>query len=76
MSAVTTTKCDQCGSLKRESNHWYKVARYRPGYFAIAVSGCCILPEEDDVMGLDDACGLECVNKLLNRHLQADRRDA
>ena len=34
MSEVSTFRCDECGKLKEEANHWYKALVFR------LVSGC------------------------------------
>lgn len=30
MSEVSTFRCDECGKLKEEANHWYKALVFRP----------------------------------------------
>lgn len=79
MSDFSTKKCDCCGKLKQEANHWLVVVR--------SPLGCCILPAGSDLVtevkvGLSsptspantvevfDACGDDCSHKMLSEWLQ------
>lgn len=55
---VTTTKCDNCGIEKKESNNWYCIIinNYAVG----------IIKQIGKFEGeIKDACGEECATKLI-----------
>jgi len=62
-----TYKCDQCGELKKESNHWYEIFEHpgaSPPYlslFPYRLEGGCERGEHLDF------CGIECVQKYISK---------
>ncbi len=63
MADLHTKVCDECGAIKRESNHWFVALLSDRGVFAIARSAAELL-----YLGLDglagqalDLCSEKCV---------------
>lgn len=59
-------KCDICGALKKEANHWFH-ARKTDDRFVISHWETMIVPDPEDMM---DLCGVECATKAMLRALQ------
>jgi len=70
---IETYSCDECGSLRRESNHWWMISQIRwPN-----VTGYCILPwcDSGDRDVLVHLCGLECIQRRLSKLLSPHREE-
>ncbi len=72
MSDLVTKQCDECGALKRESNHWFVALLSDRGVFAIARSAAELL-----YLGLDglagkalDLCSEQCAVKALSQSIK------
>lgn len=66
MADINTKKCDRCGRLKGETNHWWIIE------YNLETKSMYILPLEfHEVYELWTvsvvACGLECLNILENK---------
>ncbi len=59
-----TVTCDVCGKIKAKVNHWYKV-RSSETVLSIHTSDVGVRGQ--------DACGQECVHKLLDKFLRGDQ---
>lgn len=60
MSQETVTKCDGCGAIKRQANHWFRIARVPTGY-------CLHLYRyEEDIAG-EDYCSESCLLTAVSR---------
>jgi hypothetical protein len=60
MSQLTQTKCDSCGALKKDTNHWFKF-RYDPSVkqFTIGFDNSCPY----------DACSSDCLLKAVSNFI-------
>jgi hypothetical protein len=68
MAEVTTYKCDECGKLKQEGNHWFKAISGRGKWFFVINWG----NDFPDLRGPRlDLCGLECAHKAMEKALSA-----
>lgn len=75
MGRQVSTKCDECGTEKKETNHWFQVAgsETRPVFRTAAA---------DDADVLMDLCGQFCTMVVFQRWmdtgrvLSAERRQA
>ncbi len=65
---TTTITCDVCGKVKGESNHWFKVEIRSQCIFVTPASWARNTKEQD-------ACGQECVHKLLDRWMESQTHD-
>lgn len=62
---IETVKCDQCGAVKGESNHWLHmdVATNRDGNIIYVSIGRAKTEQGFERM---DLCGQECFHKILD----------
>ena len=69
MAELTSYRCDECGRMKGESNHWY-IAEHRPGIrtFIVAEWGCHNIVGEFKMLHL---CGLPCAMKSLQKAMES-----
>lgn len=66
MSREERITCDQCGAVKKETNHWY--------YADVSTGGLFLLgPFEKDSNGAQDICGQQCAIAALNQFLQTGK---
>ena len=72
MSREERITCDQCGAVKKETNHWY--------YADVSTGGLFLLgPFEtefrfkDASNGAQDICGHQCAIAALNQFLQTGK---
>ena len=64
MSDFTTKKCDGCGRLKQEANHWFVAVLGGPTFAVYPYSdGVRIRQRSGEVK---DVCGEDCAHKLLS----------
>lgn len=61
---VETVKCDECGAIKGESNHWLKI-QVDPETGAVSVKHCVPMIGYQE----RDICGQACFHKYLDRIL-------
>ena len=69
MSQFTSTRCDFCGTVKKESNHWWLLwtSEADPGQLVIGIGG-----QRDALLASEmfaDACGEKCVQVGVQRFL-------
>jgi len=64
---INTKACNQCGTLKRETNHWI-VSIVRPGFEGIIFqpAEACADPRDPESV-YEDFCGRECAHKRFDR---------
>lgn len=67
----TTTKCDHCGTVKQESNHWHKAYIISHGFYE---KGSLVLgshssesPSPRDIDLCSEACVVECVSQFIGQ---------
>jgi hypothetical protein len=54
-------KCDSCGTVKQESNHWFLVTHHAEGYIVLAQwSGAA------HTVGIKHYCGAGCLGKAVS----------
>ena len=71
MSEVTTYRCDVCGKLKQEANHWMRAVlivleSYRMPVFTIT-GWDGVFPDGANQLHL---CGMECAQKAMAKAMQ------
>lgn len=74
MSQKVIQVCDVCGVVKKETNHWWKVALLEipneSPVIIIAPASTSIADYDNiDEKSLRDVCGQEHAQRLLNRYL-------
>lgn len=62
MSRIEQVKCDICGTLKKETNHWFSAW--------VDSNGAFRLFQNADAEFLADICGQQCAIAALNNYLQ------
>ena len=69
---VETYKCDGCGALKREVNHWWKLRVVGETYKVLTIfpASADQLPCDDDAA---DFCGTACLLKKISELLGSGR---
>jgi hypothetical protein len=60
-------KCDECGVLKGESNHWWR-ARFSKGLFTIRAWGSVT----NETKGEFHLCSESCASKAMSRAIGAN----
>lgn len=70
------TRCNTCGRVKQETNHWFVtvVDPNCPEGIAFGVSGA--LPESGDGLIVEDQCGHACLHKRLSQWLESQTSTA
>ncbi len=73
MAEVTTYKCDVCGNLKREANHWMKAAIRHGERLQFTVIPWAptiqIIAASSETVTFLDLCGMECSVKAMTAAL-------
>ena len=72
MAVNSTYKCDGCGKLKAEVNHWFVASEISPSNGDLLNSlsmGIHRWPRHKDAAGVKHLCGAECVIKYVNEFL-------
>lgn len=64
MSTVQATKCNSCGKLKQEANHWFRGISGTSFHVLTATSQ---LGQNDKKL---DLCGEECAHRVLSEWFQ------
>ena len=67
MSESLTFRCDECGKLKEESDHWYK-AQILPGLRFVVTIWEQTLP--DPTAKKLHLCGMECAVKAMAKGME------
>jgi hypothetical protein len=62
-------KCDECGAIKQEVNHWWKLQRVEDGIVLrpFATQDC---PGGQDVSEPLHLCGTQCVLKAISKAME------
>ena len=68
MSKIEQIKCDFCGHIKAETNHWYRLGIDDDGELIIIPPDCIGHPFNDDIFL--DACGEKCVLSGVQKFLE------
>lgn len=73
MAAVTTYKCDVCGVLKQEANHWFRAFLRKSG--SEGLSFILILWEGRYPATIGQPadmhlCGLQCATKAMHKAME------
>ncbi len=72
MSKYTTYKCDECGVLKQETNHWWVVATSPDAHGGLSIS-----PMPPDLpAGEITVCGRACAQKAVERWMAEVTRES
>jgi hypothetical protein len=68
----STVSCDVCGTVKKESNHWYAI---RDGSSTkLRFVGIAIQPFKDDAPGGKDVCSEKCAIVLISQWMEQQRK--
>ena len=77
MAQLSTFMCDECGTQKKESNHWFrlKVVPELPGHMEVSVWDPPPPPPHIKRADLKDmkefhVCGETCLAKSISKHLK------
>jgi len=73
MAQVTTFRCDECGKLKTDANHWFRAARLELQRFVIVGWDSTLSDFQNPGMDhLDELhlCGMECAHKAMAKALE------
>ncbi len=66
MAEITTFRCDECGKLKQEANHWYRgVSLDGPQRFMLFAWNC-IPPAGPEL----HFCGMGCAVKAMTKAME------
>lgn len=68
MSREERIVCDQCGAVKKETNHWYSADVSTSGLFLLGPAGSGNNGAQN--VGVQDICGQQCAISALNNFLQ------
>jgi endogenous inhibitor of DNA gyrase (YacG/DUF329 family) len=70
MAEFSAVKCDECGTLKLETNHWL-VSVTRPGFEGIIFqpAEACDSPRNPELL-YQNHCGERCAHIRLSRYLE------
>ena len=60
---VDTYKCDVCGTIKGDNNHWFRVGS---GMVGLELNAWGVVPESGTTM---DLCSDQCVIKIVQKWL-------
>ena len=71
MAEVTMYKCDECGKLRSESNHWFRAVTPESGFIISAWEDTIVGPGETEL----HLCGMECAHKAMARALDDSTSD-
>lgn len=69
MAQKEITTCDFCDTVKKDTNHWFKVVMDGEALFVCSQAGKVLANGKD-------ACGEECVASALSQWLTAQARAA
>lgn len=70
MSREERITCNQCGAVKKETNHWYS-AIARPITADVSAHGIFLLGPPGSISSVaQDICGHQCAIAALNQFLQ------
>lgn len=68
-----TIVCDGCGVVKKQTNHWYRLAQGKKGLTLTESSGDYLTPKDYETgssgVSLHDLCGSACVIKKVSEFL-------
>jgi hypothetical protein len=74
MAEVSTFRCDECGKLKEQANHWYRAMQPdgKRRFVIVAFEDCNFsafqeLAEDQDVR---DFCGMGCAVKAMTKAME------
>jgi hypothetical protein len=75
---VSTFKCDECGRLKQETNHWFRATAVHQGFVIVAwdfltvQDGRALPIVKRDGRALPEIhlCGMECAVKAMTKAME------
>ena len=74
------TKCDCCGKIKGETNHWHQIGVQKYAEHGVWIElgfiGARTMPEESKYYEVHDLCGNDCLKEHLMRLLPQTRNPA
>lgn len=75
MSEVSTFRCDECGKLKEEANHWYKALVFGPppatsNRFMVALWDSPYLEFAIEGKRILHLCGMGCAVKAMTKAME------
>jgi hypothetical protein len=68
MAKVEVYRCDECGTEKKETNHWFEIqmGEYGPGFTRTLI----VTPWTEHPNGVLHICGEQCAHKVLQKWLE------
>ncbi len=69
MAKVESYRCDICGTLKKEANHWFVAVRVPYGAHIYVWDAPCAGHDHENIAHL---CGSECATKFMMRCLSQE----
>ena len=73
MSQFDAYKCDECGAIKGDVNHWWQFVRV-PGPRIVIFGWDCPVRDENAAALVKHLCGIECVMKTVSRELKQEKQ--
>lgn len=73
MAEITTFRCDECGKLKQEANHWYRgVSLDGPQRFTLFAWNCIPYPPGELLRPARELhfCGMGCAVKAITKAME------
>lgn len=68
MAEVSTFRCDVCGKLKEQANHWYRGCQTdEPRFVIVSWDAASVLPAHHPVLHF---CGMECAVKAMQKAME------
>ena len=71
MAEVSTFRCDECGKLKEEANHWFRAAEIAGPCFMLMTWGDSEeLISPDEIEKTLHLCGMGCALKAMAKAME------
>jgi hypothetical protein len=70
MSDVFTSRCDECGKLKQEANHWFRAVKSHDPRFVIVPWEVNLDPDPDAGDESLHLCGMGCAVKAMSKAME------
>lgn len=67
----TSYKCDECGKVKGESNHWFWCARVPGPRFVVAAWDCVNCDPSVEIVEVKHLCGMGCAVKAMTKAMES-----
>jgi hypothetical protein len=78
MSSQVTTTCDVCGTVKKETNHWFRIVRNHTNGYSDTELSFTIAPAnaEPGSYNYQDTCSDKCTLTLTQRWLDQQKESS